>query len=113
MSGHQKEIPKDLLDIVSVNDDLSETYIDKSWQRDQYLIMAVETGNKDMIDGLEELLPETGTEEHFYGNPIIEGDKLRERKNGLIIRNILCRVGAGRGGVPHVTYITFLKNIFF
>lgn len=90
----------DFLDLMLADDDLSDVYIDKSWQRDLYVITAVETGNKQMIEKLEESFPTTGVNEHFYGNPVIEDDRLRERKNGLIMRNVLCRIGAGRGGVP-------------
>lgn len=99
MSKDYGNIQGEILRLISVNDELSDTYLKKSWQRDQYLMMAIETGNKELLEEVYDILPPVGTKEHTYGNPVLE-DELRQRKNGLIIRNTLCRVGAGRGGVP-------------
>lgn len=76
------------------------SFIHQSEQRSQSLIKAIETGDRTLLQEITEEDPSPRVNDHFYGNPVLEGNLLRERKNGLIIRNTLCRVGAARGGVP-------------
>ena len=78
----------------------TEMYIDQSWQREQTILMALETGNREMIEELLTLDSDSGGIAYHYGNPVIEGDTIRELKNGMIIQNTLCRIAAEKGGVP-------------
>lgn len=79
---------------------LSTEYIEKSWERDNLLLRAVQTGNKDLLKEASALITKEEDRLYYYGNPIIASDMLRTRKNGMIIRNTICRVAAGLGGVP-------------
>lgn len=86
---------------------MTETYIGQSWQREQAILLALETGNREMIEELLRLDSDSGGVTYHYGNPIIEGDPIRELKNGMIIQNTLCRIAAVKGGVPP----RYLRNV--
>lgn len=88
------------VNILGNTDLMMETYIDQSWQREQAILMALETGNREIIEELLILDSDSGGIAYHYGNPVIEGDTIRELKNGMIIQNTLCRIAAEKGGVP-------------
>lgn len=85
--------------------ELSFEYIEKSWERDKLLLHAVQTGDKDLLKGTVNLFPEEEKHHHYFANPVIKADILRTRKNGLIIRNTTCRIGAGLGEYLLVTFL--------
>ena len=80
----------------------SMEYIEKSMERDAMLIQAIQTGNKKLLDKAKNYVDSEITHPYYYANPIIHNDFLRTRKNGMIIRNTLCRIGAALGGVPAI-----------
>lgn len=81
----------------------SMDYIEQSLERDFVLMEAIQTGNKELLDKVAEMSePPLNNNHHYYANPIIKGNPLRTRKNGMIIRNTLCRIGAAKGGVPAI-----------
>lgn len=86
---------------------MTENDIDQSWQREQLILVALETGNREMIEDFLKLDSDSESIISRYGNPVIEGDTIRELKNGLIIQNTLCRIAAEKGGVP----LRYLHNI--
>lgn len=77
-------------------------YIEKSLKRDLTLIQAIQFGNKEQLEAAATLIKNESRETNYYANPIIQGDSLRTRKNGMVIRNTLCRIGAAQGGVPAI-----------
>lgn len=77
-------------------------FIEKSMERDQLLIQAIQTGNRALLQEIQNIPGLELNDKYYYGNPIIKGNYLRTRKNGMIIRNTLCRVGAMLGGVPAI-----------
>lgn len=89
-----------------LSQDLSENEIEYSFQREQKLMLAISTANGELLKELWET--DYPFKKSFYGNPIIRGDELRSRKNGMVIRNTLCRIAAGQGGVTpvHLHYIS-------
>lgn len=80
----------------------SMDYIERSLQRDLILIQAIQSGNKELLSKAIRFSGLEISENHYYSNPIIKEDPLRTRKNGMIIRNTLCRIGAALGGVPAI-----------
>lgn len=103
---NENSIESNLHQILSAQDVYEEgnslDYIEKSMERDLILIKAIQSGDK---AGLEKVmnLPDVSTSEvYYYANPIIREDLLRTRKNGMVIRNTLCRIGGALGGVPAV-----------
>lgn len=80
----------------------SMDYIEKSMERDSILIQAIKTGNKELLDTAKNYIASEITHPYYYANPIIQEDPLRTRKNGMIIRNTLCQIGAALGGVPAI-----------
>lgn len=80
----------------------SMDYIERSLQRDLILIQAIQTGNKELLSKATRFSGVGISEKHYYSNPILKGDPLRTRKNGMIIRSTLCRIGAALGGVPAI-----------
>lgn len=89
--------------------DLTSDYINHSWERDKLLLQAIQTGNKDLLDRIKDNPVELRSNKHYYGNPNLPGNILRTRKNGLIIRNMICRVAAGLGGVPPL-YLHYISE---
>lgn len=81
--------------------------IDQSWQREQLILVALETGNHEMIEEFMKLDSDSESMRSHYGNPVIEGNSIRKLKNGLIIQNTLCRIAAEKGDVP----LRYLHNI--
>lgn len=77
-------------------------YIQKSMERDLLLIRAIQTGDRESLETVFNLSEVATNERFYYANPIIKEDLLRTRKNGMIIRNTLCRIGGALGGVPAV-----------
>lgn len=77
-------------------------YIEKSLQRDLILIQAIQNGDKDLLAKATQIMGPNPSNGNYYANPIIKGDPLQTRKNGMIIRNTLGRIGAALGGVPAV-----------
>lgn len=86
--------------------DLSENEIEYSFYREQKLMLAISTGNRELLQEIWNT--DYPFKKSFYGNPIILDDELRSRKNGMVIRNTLCRIAAGNGGVTpiHLHYIS-------
>lgn len=78
----------------------TEMYIKQSWQREKAILSALEAGNRERIEELLRLDSDIGCTAPCYGNPAIDGDTIREIKNGMIIQNTLCRIAAEKGGVP-------------
>lgn len=83
-------------------EDLSLDYIERSLERDKLLIRAIQTGNKELLAEVGRIKGLEVNNKNYYANPIIEGDPLRTRKNGMIIRNTLGRIAAAFGGVPAI-----------
>lgn len=80
----------------------SMDYIEKSLERDLILIQAIQTGNQELLDKAAKYVEPETHHSYYYANPIIQEDPLRTRKNGMVIRNTLCRIGAALGGVPAI-----------
>lgn len=95
---------ENLYSIISLEDPskkvMSSEYIEKAWERDNVLIRAIQTGNKDLLAVARSIITKEEDQMYYYGNPVIAADMLRTRKNGMIIRNTMSRVAAGLGGVP-------------
>lgn len=87
----------------------SVDYIEKSKERDLLLIKAIQTADKEGLDTVMNLSEVGTSHRYYYANPIIKEDLLRTRKNGMIIRTTLCRIGAAMGGVPAV-YLHLLSE---
>lgn len=79
---------------------IAKTIIAPSLQREQLIRIALETGNREMIEEVLQLDCHTEGMASHYGNPVIEGDTIRELKNGMIIQNTLCRLVAEKREVP-------------
>lgn len=77
-------------------------YIEKSLERDLMLIKAIQVGDKELLSKAATLVGDDETLKGYYANPILENEPLRTRKNGMIIRNTLCRIGGALGGVPAI-----------
>lgn len=80
----------------------SMDFIEKSMERDLLLIDAIRTGDRETLEEVRKISEEWKNDRFYYANPIIEDDLFRTRKNGMVIRNTLCRIGAALGGVPAV-----------
>lgn len=91
-----------LSEVTIQNKGNSMEYIEKSMERDSMLIQAIKTGNKELLNTAKNYVASEITHPYYYANPIIHEDILRTRKNGMIIRNTLCRIGAALGGVPAI-----------
>ncbi|MBM6615586.1 hypothetical protein JTF06_11890 [Desemzia sp. RIT804] len=66
-------------------------YIERSLQRDLILIQAIQTGNKELLTKAIHFRGVETSEKHYYAAPITKGNTLKNRKNGMIIRNTLYR----------------------
>lgn len=80
----------------------SLNFIEKSMERDKLLIQAIQSGNREMLDEVMNMPGLDQDKGYYYGNPILKWDPLRTRKNGMIIRNTLCRVAGELGGVAAI-----------
>lgn len=80
----------------------SINFIEKSMERDKLLIQAIQSGNRDMLEDVTKIAGLEQNKGYYYGNPILKGEPLRTRKNGMIIRNTLCRVAGELGGVAAI-----------
>lgn len=79
---------------------LNEAEIVFRYELEQKVMDAITTGNYEAI----QTLLETEMDE-FPFNPLIRRlprDPLRDRKNGLVIRNTFCRIAARSGGLPSI-----------
>lgn len=79
---------------------LNEAEIEFRYDLEQKVMEAIATGNCDAIQTLIE-----GNVNKLPFNPVIRRipqNQLRDRKNGLIIRNTFCRIAARNGGLPPI-----------
>lgn len=107
--SHDRNIYMILTQEGTTQDASSLQDIERSLERDKLLIQAIQTGNKQLLQEAGNIKGLEVRQKHYYANPIIEHDPLRTRKNGMIIRNTLCRIAAASGGVPAI-YLHLLSE---